>query len=432
MWCSSSRWLRRVTPATGMIVIVAVAAVTLAGPPAGAHPGLPAGTSVTDSEPTATVGADGAPANPPTQVGTATDWSDLAIGGLVTCGIRTGGTLWCWDNGSNTPTRIGADARWSMVASGWGGTCAIDVSGSLWCWGAVGVGELGDSAATDQPTPTRVGTPGGWITVSVGGRHTCGVRADGSLFCWGARDSGQVGNGNEPPPCGLYPTACINIASTPVRVGDGNHWASVAAGHDHTCALQTDGTVWCWGSNLEGQAGSGKHECYFLPWPIGMICPGGSGPQLEPGQVGSARDWTRVMAGSYFSCGLRATGALWCWGDNTYGQFGEPAEEQGRLQLTPVPAAAGSAWAEVATGETHICAIRTDRALWCWGGNGYGQLGAGSTGQPSPPVQVGAGVRWKKVATNYQRSCAIRVNGTLWCWGGTGSKLIPIEGIRSL
>jgi alpha-tubulin suppressor-like RCC1 family protein len=80
----------------------------------------------------------------------------------------------------------------------------------------------------------------------------------------------------------------------------------MAAGSAHTCGVQHDGTLWCWGDNFYGQLGDG-----------------GTTMQLSPEQIGGATTWTDITAGEDHTCGLQTDGTLWCWGFNGYGQLGD-------------------------------------------------------------------------------------------------------------
>jgi alpha-tubulin suppressor-like RCC1 family protein len=399
---SNERRSLRTTCAVG--VIVAVATTALWGTPAQAHSGRSAGVGV--------------PIVGPTQVGSATDWTGIATGGSQTCAIRAGGTLWCWGAGERTPKRVGAETRWHAISAGRKHTCGIGVGGSLWCWGGNASGQLGDGTTTSRSVPTRVGAAAGWVDVAAGYRHTCAIRTDGSLWCWGDNDSGQLGNGER---------ACTDlelcegalITTSPARVGDGTSWASVTAGGGTTCAIRTNGSLWCWGDNLYGQAGNGRLDCWD---PASWACTGNVEPQLQPGQVGTATDWAGVVAGEWFTCGLRIDATLWCWGDNIARQLGEPTDEQrdNRMsQLTPLQIQPGSRWTSVATGAFHTCAIRAAGTMLCWGANDSGKLGDGTDEERTSPVPVGPGRHWTGVTAAGAHSCARRSNGTVWCWGDT-------------
>jgi alpha-tubulin suppressor-like RCC1 family protein len=138
----------------------------------------------------------------------------------------------------------------------------------------------------------------------------------------------------------------------------------------HTCAVRTDGTLWCWGRNSDGELGIG---------------PGAS--KNTPAQVGKATDWSLVSSGgysTYHSCAVKTTGTLWCWGGNTSGQLGDGTRIS---RDTPTQVGSATNWSDVAPGSNHTCAVRTDGTLWCWGTNHNGQLGDG-TGWMEAPTQV--------------------------------------------
>src|SRR6185436_17616946 len=124
-------------------------------------------------------------------------------------------------------------------------SCAIGENDQLWCWGYNDSGQIGVGDLVDRSTPVRPGcepTQSGscfqdWQVVSLGSFHSCGVRKNGSLWCWGGNGNAQVGIGS----------AGTNERA-PLRVGDRSDWVTVAAGHQHTCAIRADGTLWCWGN----------------------------------------------------------------------------------------------------------------------------------------------------------------------------------------
>jgi alpha-tubulin suppressor-like RCC1 family protein len=99
-----------------------------------------------------------------------------------------------------------------------------------------------------REAPTQVGAFQDWTVITLDTFHACGVRTDGSLYCWGRNDEGQLGLGD-------------NMARlTPTRVGTDSDWVSVAAGRFHTCALKRDRSVLCTGRNDEGELGTGDQK----------------------------------------------------------------------------------------------------------------------------------------------------------------------------
>ena len=203
----------------------------------------------------------------PTRVEDGTTWSDVDAGGFHACAIRADRTLWCWGLNvsgelgiGNTvdrfePTQSGcAEDRcfddWVSVSSGDFHTCAIRESGELWCWGGGLNGQLGAGplGVVNSPTPLRV-TTGSWRAVAAGQSHTCGITDDGELYCWGANDRGQLGTGD------------FTRRDEPALVrspGGDSRWIRVALGRDHSCAVRSDESLWCWGWNEDGQVGNGE------------------------------------------------------------------------------------------------------------------------------------------------------------------------------
>jgi alpha-tubulin suppressor-like RCC1 family protein len=175
--------------------------------------------------------------------------------------------------------------------------CGIRTDGTLWCWGANQYGQLGDGTTTESLEPAQVGTSAGWSSVSVRTGTTCGIR-DQTVSCWG--------NG--------YGTA-------PVTVGVGTPFDEVASGQVHECALSA-GRLYCWGTNFDGNLGTGDQTS-----------------RSTPTRIGTADDWTALALSSRTSCGLRAGGQLWCWGANEYGVFGDGTSFYPSPMLVPLPAA---------------------------------------------------------------------------------------------
>jgi alpha-tubulin suppressor-like RCC1 family protein len=336
-------------------------------------------------------------------------WIHVATGALHTCGIRADGTLWCWGynyygelgTGSQTPqdrpqqVTTPAAGGWASITTGGGHTCAIRTNGTLWCWGSNGLGQLGIGSHTDQDRPQQVTAPaaGGWASVTGGGGHTCAIRTNGTLWCWGYNIYGQLGIGNHTD------QDRPQQVTTPAAGG----WASVTGGDYYTCATRTGGTLWCWGDNSYGDLGIGSQT-----------------PQDRPQQVTApaAGGCASVTAGDCYTCAIRTGGSLWCWGWNGHGELGIGSHAAQDLphQVT-APAAGG--WASVTANYVHTCATRTGGTLWCWGYNNLGQLGIGNRTDQDQPQQVTIPVLggWASVTAGNYHTCATRTSGTLWCWG---------------
>src|SRR5690554_560603 len=170
-----------------------------------------------------------------------------------------------------------------------------------------------------------------WEELSVGSAHSCGILADGSLWCWGSNNDGQLGYGGSE-----------TSSAEPQRVH--GEWQTVSAGAEHSCGIQVDGSLWCWGQQEYGRLGDGGSARLAVPSPV---------------QVGSDTSWEEVSVGGEQSCG-RQGDDLYCWGFNTNGQLGVVAPESSVVQPSPVRAAQGGivvAWIQVSAGEEHVCGL---------------------------------------------------------------------------
>jgi alpha-tubulin suppressor-like RCC1 family protein len=245
--------------------------------------------------------------NRPERIGSAADWASVDMGKQHACGTRTDGTLWCW--GSNyrgalgdgttldhhTPEQVGTGTDWSSITSGWFFSCATRTDGTLWCWGADDIGQLGDGGGLDKTSPVEVaGGATDWSAVTAGVFHACGLHTDGSLWCWGANKQGQLGVGKQTFTSGV-----------PVPVDPHVDWSTVSTYYEHTCATRPDGTAWCWGRNVLGDLGDGVGQRRF-----------------RPQQVGAATQWKSIDAAAAFSCGTYRNGDGWCWGADNLSQLG--------------------------------------------------------------------------------------------------------------
>ena len=226
--------------------------------------------------------------------------------------------------------------------------------------------------------------------VTSGGRHACSVRTDGTLWCWGANFEGQLGLGD---------TAGRR---KPTQVGSGRDWAPVSGGGMHTCATRTNGTLWCWGLNYRGQLGLG-----------------GRADKLTPRKVGDDRDWATVSAGWVHTCATKADGSGWCWGNNAYGQLGIGSTDS---RYEPRQVAADATWTDLRAGGWSTCGVRRDGSAWCWGRNTNGELGLGDTGMRWLPNRIGDAVDWAALRPAWTHTCGLRTSGAAQCWGNNAQR----------
>ena len=228
------------------------------------------------------------------------------------------------------------------------------------------------------PPPPPV--PGEWSIVRSGGLHSCAIQTDGSLWCWGENVYGEVGIGAN---------TAVEVTA-PARIGT-DTWIAVAVGTLHTCAIREDSTLWCWGHNASGGVGNGTHD-----------------NQAQPVMIGSDR-WRAIDAADGYTCAIRDDQSLWCWGANAAGQLGDGTSAE---RTSPTLIDGTREWSEVSTGTQHACAVTTDGALWCWG---TAPLGPGRT-MSKLPVSIEESRSWSSVAAGNAATCAIS-DGSVLCWG---------------
>lgn len=340
----------------------------------------------------------------PTQIGSLTTWNGVSAGSLFGVATRTNGTLWTWGSGSNgqpgdgtlfskyTPAQIGTDTDWSRAIAGTNHVIALKSNGSAWGFGLNLNGQLGrgyaDAVATGN-VPERIGMDTNWSAVAAGLNSSAGVRSDGSLWTWGGQNNGQNG---------YFPRVALPMAQTMGPV------LEVAGGGTHTLVIKADGTLWSFGSNSVGQLGLGSAD---------------TGTHLVPAQVLPGTTWAHVSAGNGFSIAIKSDGTLWAWGTNASGQLGDGTNTS---RLSPVQISATNDWAQIDCGADHSLAIKTNGTLWAWGTNASSQLGDGTTIRRYSMVQIGTDTNWAAVsASSGSHSLALKTNGTLWAWGLNGN-----------
>jgi len=282
---------------------------------------------------------------------------------------------------------------WAAVAAGAVHSLALKKNGSLWAWGGDLGGALGVGTMTGiiRSTPVRIGEANDWATVAAGSISSRALKKDGSLWAWGRNDYGALGDGT------------TTDRNAPVRVGNSNDWAAVSAGIFHSLALKKDGTLWAWGGNDTGVLGDGTTT-----------------DRHAPVQVGTASDWAAPAPGYWHVLAIKNDGSLWAWGDNFAGKLGDGNVTNGPpYTCAPVRVGTASDWAAVAGGEDHTIALKKDGSLWAWGDNYEGQLGNGTSDYDAhpTPVQVGTAKDWAAVAAHASHSHALKRDGSLWAWG---------------
>jgi alpha-tubulin suppressor-like RCC1 family protein len=230
------------------------------------------------------------------------------------------------------------------------------------------------------------------VAISAGGPHTCALTSTGGVKCWGDNGRGQLGDGT------------TTNSSTPVDVvGLSFGVTAISAGDEkHTCAVTISGGATCWGFNGSGQRGDGTLSDSPVPVDVSDL---GSGV-------------ADIDAGGFHTCGVTSGGGAKCWGAGTSGQLGNGFP--GTDSSTPVGVSGLSTGVgALSAGESHSCALTTDGGIQCWGYNGFGQLGDGTTTNAFSPIGV-VGLSSSSIlsiSAGGGHTCAVTSTGSVKCWG---------------
>jgi len=331
----------------------------------------------------------------PTQIGSNTNWASLGgVTNYSSTAIKTDGTLWTWGTNSygqlghntvyvnrSSPTQVGSGTNWSKVCNLAYVFLAIKTDGTLWAWGINNHGQLGLNDTVNRSSPTQIGTGTNWSKLPVGGNYffSAAIKTDGTLWTWGNNINGQLGQNDR-----VY-------RSSPTQIGTGTNWKIFAGGGAfNSTAIKTDGTLWTWGSGANGQLGHGDTV-----------------NRSSPTQVGSATTWDKGQTYNDKTAAIKTDGTLWTWGSSPDGQLGHNNTVSRSI---PTQVGTGTNWSVASIANKMAGGIKTDGTLWMWG-NGE-EFSGGALGQNndiirSSPTQVGAGTTWLDLSVGY-RAVALR------------------------
>ncbi|MFL5599547.1 MAG: Ig-like domain-containing protein [Gemmatimonadaceae bacterium] len=214
-------------------------------------------------------------------------------------------------------------------------------------------------------------------------------------------------------------TATVDNLHSTINVTVVPHFTQIATGAEHTCGITGTHRLYCWGSDLVWNLGIGTNtsNCPEINRPCSPV----------PIPVTGAERFVSVTAGEFHSCALTSSGVAYCWGGNYYGQVG--AGTVGGRVSVPTAVIGGHTFASISAGRMHTCGVDTGGDTWCWGWDSAGQLGAGVTGadrcsffgsnEPcsGTPLKVAGTVRFAEVAGAETVSCGRDLSGAAYCWG---------------
>jgi alpha-tubulin suppressor-like RCC1 family protein len=227
-------------------------------------------------------------------------------------------------------------------------------------------------------------TTGGVSAIAGLGGGSLALESDGTVWAWGRNSDGQLGDGT------------TTDRTTPVQVSGLTGVVAIAGGWYHGLALKSDGTVWAWGRNSDGQLGDGTTT-----------------NRLTPVQVSGLTGVVAIAGGYWHSLALKTDGTVWAWGHNDYGQLGDGSTTNRTVSVQVTGLQGVTA---IAGGAEHGLALSSDGTVWAWGHNDDGQLGNETTTDSSVPVQV-TGLTGVAVIAAGVHSLAVKSDGTAWGWG---------------
>lgn len=250
--------------------------------------------------------------------------------------------------------------------------------------------------------------PKGVVAVAAGGRHSCAIDAEGAVWCWGDNEEGELGDGTTTPRAA--PAKIKTEGTTLGKV------AAIGAGFQFTCALSDAAEVWCWGSNSAGRLGTNNGQ-----------------PQrsLTPVKVTGIPEVATLSVGESSVCTTTTAGEIWCWGANSYGHLGNGNSDPQPAPVKAVLPSGAGPMKTVSTTKDHTCALSEDGGVWCWGANLRGQLGHGVKSFSAGPTKVDTSSvgAIRQIVTGDQFTCALSEAGKVWCWGDDDTTWLPSDGV---
>ena len=365
----------------------------------------------------------------------------IATDDATACALDSVGAAYCWGynisgelgdgspNSSSVPVAVDrsgvlAGKTLTQISAGFGSACVLDSAGAAYCWGNNEVGQLGDGGTANSSVPVAVDTGGALAgkaltQISVGFYgDTCAVDSTGAAYCWGggstvpvAVDTSGVlaGKTLTQISVGFYHVCALDSAGTAYCWGSnqqgqldvpaGKTFTEISAGGYDTCGLDSSGVAYCWGDNSCGELGQGDASqggtyCPATPQDDARYCEIGNSCGVPRGQTGSRgapidrglddagrvrtnQAFAQISAGLFHTCAVTDAGAIYCWGDNAYGELGNDSS----IAISDVPVLAGP------QAPASVAALPRDRSAevsWAAPGSLDGGTLTGYTATASP------------------------------------------------
>jgi uncharacterized repeat protein (TIGR02543 family) len=325
--------------------------------------------------------------------------SDIFVGWTGACTGTASCTILMNSDQTVTATfaPIGAISTPPQLAGGYWHTLALKGDGTVWSWGNNMDGQLGNGSYLTSTVPVKISALQGVTAVAAGDYHSLALRNDGTVWSWGYNNYGQLGDGTD-----------RQASNIPIMVKGLSGIIAISAGAGHSVALKSDGTVWTWGNNVDGQLGNN-----------------GGIKSNTPAQVAGISNVTAIAAGWLHTLSLKNDGTVWSWGYNAYGQLGNVL---GTQVYWPEQVSGLTGITAIAAGGYHSVALKNDTTVWSWGKNSEGQLGNNSTTQNAFPVQASGVTNITSIAAGGNYTVALNTFGNLIIWGNDSYYSHPFIG----
>ena len=377
-------------------------------------------------------------------------------------------------------SNLAAGVKFAAVASGAGHSLALTSEGRIYGWGSNQFGKVGDGSNTDRAIPVLVAASGPMsgesvVAISAGENHSLALTSTGQLFAWGRGSSGSLGNGalasvNSPSavstssfPVGIDFRSIAAGANTSMAISTGGQlfswgyngdgqlgiglptlfqptplavstsglpinttFSSISVGFDHTLALSSEGLIYAWGANSEGQLGDGTQSLSAVPVPVSTT------------NFPAGTTFSQIATGRQYSMALSTEGVIYAWGVNGSGQLGDGTNVESSLPLEITRsglAAPTTTFSSITVGWKHSLALTADGELFTWGSDSHAQLArnnvSSTNGIPTPAdsAKLPSGVTFSALAANPLSTLALGSDGRVYGWGdnyygqlGDGSK----------
>jgi len=349
----------------------------------------------------------------PTQISMLNNVADMSAGYHHSTWLTRFGTI--WSSGTNHLGQLGNPVRTTpavevkefyaldAVAIGAYHSLALKSDGSVWSVGANWAGQLGISSAiaSNVPTVTQITTLSNVVTIVCGQDHSMALTTNGFVWTWGYNGQGELGNGT------------TTSTNRPIQVASLSNVVAIASGFYHSLALLTNGTIRAWGYGGYGNLGNGS-----------------TNNSTTPVAVSGLSNVVAVAAGGYHNLALKSDGTVWAWGYNGYGQLGDNSYDPGPLSTNKVPhwtptqvlGPGGVGYltniVDIVAGGYHSLALSADGFVYAWGGSWLGQVGDGGTNyQQVVPVKLLTLTNMVAIGRGDFHSMAMGTDGSVWTWG---------------